>query len=75
MLMSNTLLQTNVDDQYRGRVMSLYMISFGLVPLASLVGGAIAEAIGLKPVYIAFGGLIVGLTMWLAITSPRLRRL
>ncbi len=73
MLMSNTLIQTNVDDQYRGRVMSLYMISFGLVPLASLVGGAIAEAVGLRPVYIAFGGLMVGLTLWLAITSPRLR--
>jgi len=75
MLMSNLLLQTNVDDRYRGRVMSLFMISFAIVPLASLIGGSIAEAIGLRPVYIAFGALIVGLTLWLAMSSPRLRRL
>jgi MFS family permease len=43
----NTVLQTIVDDDKRGRVMSLYTMSFlGIVPFGSLLGGAIADRIG-----------------------------
>jgi MFS family permease len=40
----NTLLQTIVDEDKRGRVMSLYTTAFmGTAPIGSLVGGAIAD--------------------------------
>jgi MFS family permease len=43
----NTVLQTIIDDDKRGRVMSLYTMSFlGMVPFGSLLGGAIADRIG-----------------------------
>ena len=43
----NTIVQTIVDDDKRGRVMSLYTMSFlGVTPFASLLGGTLATYIG-----------------------------
>ena len=47
MASSNTLLQTIVEDDKRGRVMSLYTMAFmGTAPLGSLLAGTIAGALG-----------------------------
>lgn len=44
---SNTIIQTIVDEDKRGRVMSLLAMSlFGTVPLGSLIAGALASRIG-----------------------------
>ena len=46
---TNTLIQTIVDEDKRGRVMSLYGLSFlGITPLGSLLLGAIADRIGVQ---------------------------
>jgi MFS family permease len=46
---TNTLLQTIVDDGKRGRIMSLYGMSFlGVTPLGSLLLGAISGSIGVQ---------------------------
>ncbi|MBD2181247.1 MFS transporter [Planktothrix sp. FACHB-1355] len=42
----NTLLQTIVDDDKRGRVMSLYIMAFSTIPLGNLCAGTLAEKIG-----------------------------
>ncbi len=43
----NTILQTIVDDDKRGRIMSLYTMSFlGMTPIGNLLGGALANHIG-----------------------------
>jgi MFS family permease len=43
----NTLLQTIVEDDKRGRVMSLYTMAFlGTVPLGSLLSGGLASRVG-----------------------------
>lgn len=44
---SNTIIQTIVDDDKRGRVMSLFIMSFvGMTPFGSLLAGALASRIG-----------------------------
>ena len=44
---SNTILQTLVDDDKRGRVMSLFTMSFmGMGPFGSLLAGALAGKVG-----------------------------
>jgi len=56
MASSNTILQTMVDDDKRGRVMSLYVMAFmGMAPLGSLAGGSLAGVIG-APYTLAVGG-------------------
>lgn len=58
---STMSLQLQVDEDYRGRVLSLFiMFSFIGVPIGSLVGGRLGDAIGLQPTLAAFGaGLLV----------------
>ena len=46
---SNTLLQTIVDEDKRGRVMSLFAMAFmGMAPVGSLLAGSVATEIGIR---------------------------
>ena len=46
---ANTLIQVVIPDEYRGRIMSLYVImAVGLSPFASLASGALAARIGVR---------------------------
>jgi MFS family permease len=57
MASSNTLVQTVVDDDKRGRVMSFFMMAFlGTAPFGSLLAGSMAERFG-APRTLAFGGV------------------
>lgn len=56
MASSNTILQTMVDDDKRGRVMSLYVMAFvGVAPFGSLAGGSLAGSIGASDTLIIGG--------------------
>lgn len=58
MASSNTILQTIVDDEKRGRVMSFYSMAIqGVAPFGSLIAGAVATRIG-APRTLMFGGTI-----------------
>ena len=67
--MGNTLIQTNLEDQYRGRVMSLYFMSFGLQPLGALLGGGLAEFLGLEAAMVIMGCSVLILTGSLVVFS------
>ena len=55
---ANTWLQTNVDDDKRGRTMSFYVVSFmGMAPFGSLLSGSVAGFIGV-PDTIFIGGIV-----------------
>jgi len=46
---TNTLIQTLINDDYRGRVMAIYsMMVIGMLPLGNLASGAAAEHIGAR---------------------------
>lgn len=58
MASNNTILQTVVDDDKRGRVMSLYTMSFlGMATFGNLLAGVLASRIG-APGTILLGGII-----------------
>ena len=72
---NNTLLQINAEDQVRGRVMSIYVMTFGFNGVGVLLVGEVAEHLD-APVAVAMGGALVvlfGLVMLLR--RPMLRRL
>jgi MFS family permease len=57
---SNTIIQTIVDEDKRGRVMSLLAMSlFGTVPLGSLIAGALATRIGAENTILVGGAICV----------------
>jgi MFS family permease len=73
---TNTLIQSMVPDQLRGRVMSLYSMMFlGMTPFGSLLAGTLADHIG-APVTVAIGGLfsclggIIFLRKWPDLRGP-----
>jgi MFS family permease len=58
MAASNTVIQTIVDEDKRGRVMSFYAMAFvGMTPFGSLVAGALAQRFG-APLALLIGGVI-----------------
>jgi len=74
MACSNTLIQTMVPDQLRGRVMAVYSMMFmGMAPFGALLGGSLAHRIG-APITIAIGGVacIVG-AIWFGRLLPAMR--
>jgi MFS family permease len=72
---NNTLVQLAVPDELRGRVMSVYMTTWGLMPLGALPQGLLADWFG-APIVVAGTGLLSSLIVALmAIRSPALRRL
>jgi MFS family permease len=74
MACSNTLIQTMVPDQLRGRVMALYSMMFmGMAPFGALFGGALAQRAG-APITIAVGGVACMLgAVWFGRELPDLR--
>ena len=71
---SNTLLQTLVTDDKRGRVMSLYtMAIMGMTPFGSLLAGVLASHIG-APRTLLLGGLgCLAAALWFTLLLPKLR--
>ena len=73
---TNTLIQVLVPARLRGRVLSLYFLtSIGVIPIANIVGGVIAEAFGVE-VVLAGGGLFtILIVIAVALLDPRVGRL
>jgi len=76
MAASNTILQTIVQDEKRGRVMAFYAVAFlGMAPFGSLAAGALAARVG-TPATLASGGVfcVMG-SIWFARRLPAIREL
>ena len=69
------LIMEEVDDRYRGRVMSVFMMNFGLMPLGVLPAGAIAQRMGGQFVIGMLGVLLLLTTALILVTQRRLRDL
>jgi MFS family permease len=74
MAASNTLLQTLVDDDKRGRVMSFYTMAFmGTTPFGSLLAGVLAQRIGAPETLMLGGAGCLAAALWFALQLPSLR--
>jgi MFS family permease len=73
---TNMLLQKLVTDEMRGRVMSMFMLSFiGAWPIGSFIAGVAARRFG-APHTLAAGGIVIVLfNLYVALRNPRLRAL
>ena len=73
---ANALVQTQVDNGLRGRVMGIYMLTFqGLMPIGSLVIGLLASRLN-EPIAVALSGcVLIVMAIWVFIREPNLRKL
>ncbi|MCS6906823.1 MAG: MFS transporter [Anaerolineales bacterium] len=73
---SNSMVQTRTPEELRGRVLSIYSLSFfGLMPLGSLFAGALASLLG-APAAVMISAVLLGIgsgVVWRK--APRVRRM
>jgi MFS family permease len=75
MAASNTIIQTLVSEDKRGRVMSYYAMAFvGMAPFGSLLAGAMAHAVGAPMTVVVSGSAVLLGAAWFATRLPALRR-
>ena len=75
MASSNTLIHTLVDDDKRGRIMSLYVMAFmGTAPFGSLIAGALSNEIGAPNTILLSGITCLFSALWFAKQLPTLRK-
>jgi MFS family permease len=74
MASSNTVIQTIVDDEKRGRVMSFYMMAFlGTAPFGSLMAGWLSSRIGAGQTLFVGGVCCIAGALWFASALPAIR--
>ena len=75
MSLSMTLTQLKSTPEMRGRIMSINMMTFGLMPLSALPFGALAEQIGTPDALGLSGLLLAAFTVLFALAYPSFRRI
>jgi MFS family permease len=73
--LNQTLLQMNVADEFRGRILSLYTMASGFTPFGSLAMGAAAGAWGVQTAVFFFALAGFATATVLGLGSARMRRL
>ena len=67
MAASNTIIQTLVPEDRRGRVMSYYTMAFvGMAPFGSLLAGSLAHWLGAPHTVIITGSVVILGALWFA---------
>jgi predicted MFS family arabinose efflux permease len=75
MSLNMTLIQLNAAPEMRGRMMSIMMMTFGLMPLSALPFGALAEKVGTPDALLLSGVLLAAFTLVFTVVYPSFRRI
>jgi MFS family permease len=73
--LSNTLLLSNTDDTHQGRVMSVYMMNWGITMVGVFFVGILADRFGVQLAVGGSAGLLAVITFYYLFLAPRIRRL
>lgn len=74
MVSCQTAIQVNVEEHYRGRVLSLFvMCFFAGTPIGALVGGIMAEVVGLRATIVGSAILLAGGVTLVLVRYPGFR--
>jgi len=72
----NTLLQTAVEDEFRGRVMSAFMFTFaGIMPFGNLIAGVLSEVLGVSLTVMISGIICTLFFIIINIIYPEIRNM
>ena len=73
MTTNQTLVQLTTPDEFRGRVMGIYMLNQGLQPLGSLIAGTLAAILTAPVAVLLMGGFCLVLTVTAFVLLPSMR--
>lgn len=73
---ANTLVQSHVSDELRGRVMAIFSLTFfGGMPLGALWAGPLAVVVGAPMTVVVSSGILIVFALLLWLFAPHVRRL
>ncbi|MHB8516318.1 MAG: MFS transporter [Dehalococcoidia bacterium] len=75
LMFNQVMIQLVVDDDYRGRVISLYVMVGGITPFSALLMGALIDVFGAQLTVACFTGLASLIVLFIGVTSRRLRQI
>ena len=75
MATTHTMIQLLVPDRLRGRVMSIYALDRGLMPVGSLFAGVCAHYVGAPVTVTLMGAIVIVLALLIAWRAPVVRGL
>ena len=73
--LNQALIMEEVEDRYRGRVMSVFMMNYGLMPVGVLPMGLVADALGGQAAVGILGALLLVVAAIVLVTQGPLRRM
>jgi MFS family permease len=73
--LSNTLLLAKTDDIHQGRVMSVYMMNWGITMVGVFFVSILADRLGVQLAVGGCAGLLAVITLYYLFLTPRIRRL
>jgi MFS family permease len=73
--LANSYIQTAAPPHLRGRVMSIYLLNRGLVPLGTLAAGTRATFFDVRTALAVMGASCTLLVVWIALAAPSIRRI
>jgi MFS family permease len=73
MTTNQTLLQLTIPNELRGRVMGIYMLNQGLLPLGSLLAGSMADLLSAPTAVLVMGTAVSLLAVGFAARAPSIR--
>jgi MFS family permease len=75
MTLSSTLVQSHVDSEYMGRVMSVFMMQFGFTSFSTFLAGLLTQGVGVQWATGSFAMMLTLVSILVLVFVPRLRRL
>ena len=75
MASNNALIQTNVEEEYRGRVLSTLFLNRGLVPLGTMLAGLGTALFGVQVTVASMAGALLVLALAVNRFAPTIREL
>lgn len=69
--LNNTMVMDAADPEYYGRVMSINMLTFSVMPVMSFPLGAIADAVGARETFVAQGAIVLAMMAFVALANGR----
>ena len=73
--LNNALIMEQVDDEHRGRVMGLYMMNFGLMPIGAIPIAGLAVLIGIREALAMSAVILTVIGVGFLLFSRRVREL
>ena len=73
--LNSSLIMEQTADEFRGRVMGVYMMNFGLIPLGAIPLGFITASYDVRVAFAIAGGALLAAAIGYTVLTDKVRRL